>query len=265
MLQETTLKPAAHLTCVDASRERGRRGSPRLLGRRHAPHRGPARRPAGPARAAPTSRAPTATPTPPSWRRAWPRSRRSRSRSGSIPQKHPESPSIEHDIDVLKAKIDAGRDPGDHPVLLRHRRLPALRGAGARGRGSPSRSCPAIMPVTNFKGLRRMAQRCRHRGARLAGQPVRGPRRRSRHAPADRRRVAAEMCARLEEEGFSDFHFYTLNRADLVYAICRVLGIAGAGRRMTSARPHRRAEGGRARAHPDPRRVVGRDAADATA
>ncbi len=37
--------------------------------------------------------------------------------------------------------------------------------------------------------------------------------------------VAAEMCAKLEEEGFSDFHFYTLNRADLVYAICRVLGV----------------------------------------
>jgi len=37
--------------------------------------------------------------------------------------------------------------------------------------------------------------------------------------------VAAEMCARLVEEGFSDFHFYTLNRADLVYAICRVLGV----------------------------------------
>jgi methylenetetrahydrofolate reductase (NADPH) len=37
--------------------------------------------------------------------------------------------------------------------------------------------------------------------------------------------VAAEMCARLAEEGFGDFHFYTLNRADLVYAICRVLGV----------------------------------------
>ena len=33
------------------------------------------------------------------------------------------------------------------------------------------------------------------------------------------------MCARLAEEGFADFHFYTLNRADLVYAICRVLGV----------------------------------------
>ena len=37
--------------------------------------------------------------------------------------------------------------------------------------------------------------------------------------------VATEMCARLGEEGFSDFHFYTLNRADLTYAICRVLGV----------------------------------------
>ena len=37
--------------------------------------------------------------------------------------------------------------------------------------------------------------------------------------------VASEMCARLSEEGFRDFHFYTLNRADLTYAICRVLGL----------------------------------------
>ena len=37
--------------------------------------------------------------------------------------------------------------------------------------------------------------------------------------------VATEMCVRLAEEGYSDFHFYTLNRADLVYAICRVLGV----------------------------------------
>jgi methylenetetrahydrofolate reductase (NADPH) len=37
--------------------------------------------------------------------------------------------------------------------------------------------------------------------------------------------VATEMSVRLAEEGFSAFHFYTLNRADLVYAICRVLGV----------------------------------------
>jgi methylenetetrahydrofolate reductase (NADPH) len=37
--------------------------------------------------------------------------------------------------------------------------------------------------------------------------------------------VAAEMCAKLQEEGFSELHFYTLNRADLVYALCRMLGV----------------------------------------
>ncbi|HEX7884729.1 MAG TPA: methylenetetrahydrofolate reductase, partial [Phenylobacterium sp.] len=40
--------------------------------------------------------------------------------------------------------------------------------------------------------------------------------------------VASEMCARLAEEGFGDFHFYTLNRADLTYAICRILGVRDA-------------------------------------
>ena len=84
---------------------------------------------------------------------------------------------------------------------------------------------PGIMPVSNYKGLVRMAGPC--------GIPVPGwlanlfdgldddPETRRLIACS----VAAEMCARLEEEGFSDFHFYTLNRADLVYAICRVLGV----------------------------------------
>jgi methylenetetrahydrofolate reductase (NADPH) len=84
---------------------------------------------------------------------------------------------------------------------------------------------PGIMPVTNFKGLVRMA------GANGVSVPDwlahlfegldKDPDTRRLIAGA----VAAEMCARLEEEGFQDLHFYTLNRADLVYAICRVLGV----------------------------------------
>ena len=82
-----------------------------------------------------------------------------------------------------------------------------------------------VMPVTNFKGLRRMAE---PRGVAIPdwmGSLFEG----LDEDPETRRliagSVAAEMCARLEEEGFNDFHFYTLNRADLVYAICRVLGL----------------------------------------
>jgi len=84
---------------------------------------------------------------------------------------------------------------------------------------------PGIMPVSNYNGLRKMV------GPMGVTLPAwleklfdgldRDPDTRRLLAAS----VATEMCARLAEEGFSDFHFYTLNRADLVYAICRVLGV----------------------------------------
>jgi methylenetetrahydrofolate reductase (NADPH) len=84
---------------------------------------------------------------------------------------------------------------------------------------------PGIMPVTNFKGLQKMAGACATSIPAWLGNLFEGL-----DDDADTRRliacsVAAEMCAKLEEQGFSGFHFYTLNRADLVYAICRVLGV----------------------------------------
>ena len=84
---------------------------------------------------------------------------------------------------------------------------------------------PGVMPVSNFAGLQRMCGAC---GARIPDWLKAhfdglddDPETRKLLAAS----VAAETCARLQEEGFSDFHFYTLNRADLVYAICRVLGV----------------------------------------
>jgi methylenetetrahydrofolate reductase (NADPH) len=143
---------------------------------------------------------------------------------GVYPEKHPESPSIDHDIDVLKAKIDAGATRAvsqfffDIDAFLRFRDR-------VRAAGITLPLTPGIMPVSNFNGLKRMSAAC---GASV-------PEWLAAHFdgldddPETRRllaaSVAAEMCARLQEEGFSDFHFYTLNRADLVYAICRVLGV----------------------------------------
>ena len=84
---------------------------------------------------------------------------------------------------------------------------------------------PGIMPVSNFKGLQRMADPCGIPIPTWLGGLFDG----LDNDPETRRliacSVAAETCAKLAEEGFSDFHFYTLNRADLVYAICRVLGV----------------------------------------
>ena len=140
------------------------------------------------------------------------------------PQVHPESPSIDHDIDVLKAKVDAGATRAitqffyDIDSFLRF--MERVRKAGVTIPISPG-----IMPVSNYKGLQKMAGPV---GialpdwlANLFGGLDKDPDTRRLIAAS----VATEMCASLAEEGFSDFHFYTLNRADLVYAICRVLGV----------------------------------------
>jgi len=143
---------------------------------------------------------------------------------GVHPQVHPESGTLAREIDVLKAKVDAGATRAlsdfffDIDGFLRFR--DAVRAAGVE-----VPIVPGIMPVTNFAGLVRMS--------RPMGVPV--PDWLANHFagldddPATRRLVAAsvatEMCAQLEEEGFSSFHFYTLNRAELTLAICRVLGV----------------------------------------
>jgi methylenetetrahydrofolate reductase (NADPH) len=143
---------------------------------------------------------------------------------GVYPEKHPESPSLDHDVDVLKAKVDAGATRAisqfffDIDAFLRfHDKV--------RAAGIKIPIVPGVMPVTNFQGLRRMAEACRTAVpawmANLFDGLDEDPDTRRLIAGA----VASETCARLEEEGFSEFHFYTLNRADLVYAICRVLGL----------------------------------------
>ncbi len=143
---------------------------------------------------------------------------------GAYPEKHPESPSLAHDIDVLKAKVDAGATQAisqfffDIDAFLRFVDK-------ARDAGIAIPIIPAIMPVTNFKGLKRMAAACEATVPVWLANLFDGL-----DDDPDTRRliacsVAAEMCAKLEEQGFKDFHFYTLNRADLVYALCRVLGV----------------------------------------
>jgi len=223
MLDETTLKPAAHLTCVGASRaevdevvrdywESGirhivalRGDPPGAIGGAYEPradgYLNATELTAGILKVAPFEVS-----------------------VSLYPQVHPESPGIDHDIDVLKAKVDAGATRAitqfffDTDVFLRF--MDRVRKAGVTIPISPG-----IMPVSNFKGLQRMAEPC---GIPLPGWL--GGLFDGLDDDPDTRRliagsVAAEMCAKLAEEGFSDFHFYTLNRADLVYAICRVLGV----------------------------------------
>jgi methylenetetrahydrofolate reductase (NADPH) len=223
ILDETGLKPAAHLTCVDASREQvdeviraywdagirhivSLRGDPPgAIGGAYVP-RADGYLNATDLTAGITSIAPFEVSV------------------GLYPHVHPESGSLAHDIDVLKAKIDAGATRAitqfffDIDGFLRF--VDQVRKAGVT-----IPILPGIMPVNNFKGLQKMAGQIGIGLPDWLGSLFDGL-----DKDPDTRRliacsVAAEMCAKLEEEGFSDFHFYTLNRADLVYAICRVLGV----------------------------------------
>ena len=223
ILRETTLVPAAHLTCVDASRDEvdavardywsagvrhvvALRGDPPgKLGGAYEP------RADGYANATELTA-------------ALKRIANFDVTVGLYPQTHPESPSVAHDIDVLKAKIDAGATRAitqfffDVDGFLRF--IDQVRKAGVTIPISPG-----IMPVSNFNGLVKMAGPCGIAIPHWLGNLFEG----LDDDPETRRliagSIAAETCARLEEEGFDDFHFYTLNRADLVYGLCRVLGV----------------------------------------
>ena len=208
ILTETTMKPAAHLTCVEASRDEvdqviaeykaigvdhivALRGDPPGSAVSGGSGIGGVYQPRADGYANATELA-----------RAIQRVGGFQTSVGVYPEKHPESPSIEHDIDAFLRFRDRVRAAGVSIPLI-----------------------PGIMPVSNFAGLQRMSASCGASVPAWLAAHFEGldddPETRKLVAAS----VAAETCARLQEEGFSDFHFYTLNRADLVYAICRILGV----------------------------------------
>ena len=222
ILDETHLKPAAHLTCVDASREevdeviRGYWDA----GVRHIVS----------LRGDPPTGFGDYTPRADGYQNATELTAAIKKIGdfevsvGVYPEKHPQSPSLAFDLDVLRQKVDAGATRGisqfffEPHTFLRYR--DAVADAGIR-----IDLTPGIMPVTNFKGLRRMATACE---AAVPGWMERlfeglddDAETRKLLASA----VAVEMCLGLEREGVENFHFYTLNRADLVFAIGRILGL----------------------------------------
>jgi methylenetetrahydrofolate reductase (NADPH) len=140
------------------------------------------------------------------------------------PEKHPESASVAADLDNLKAKVDAGASRVitqfffDNAHYLRF-----LEAARAKGIWAPI--LPGIVPIHNFKQVAGFAGRC---GATIPSWMAR----RFDGIEADVQTthlvaaaVAAEQVMDLVDQGIRQFHFYTLNRADLVYAICHLLGL----------------------------------------
>lgn len=142
----------------------------------------------------------------------------------AYPEMHPDSQTLAADLENLKRKVDAGAnraitqfffEPDQYFRFLDH----------CQSYGIDVPIIPGILPVTNFKTLKQFA------GATGASIPswmadlFEGlddrPETRA-HVAAT---VASETCRRLYEGGVRDFHFYTLNRSDLTYAICHMLGI----------------------------------------
>ena len=142
----------------------------------------------------------------------------------AYPETHPEAPSAEADLDNLRKKIDAGASRAitqfffdtDDYLRFRDRCVAA---------GIHVSIVPGILPITRFPQVTRFAARC---GAKIPNWLA------ERFAGLDddaetRRLIAAngaiEQVSRLRHHGVDEFHFYTLNRAELTYAICHALGL----------------------------------------
>ena len=227
---ETALTPAAHLTCVDASRGEvdaviadfarsgirnfvALRGDPREgVGASYRPHDD------GYANGAELVAA----------------LRRAGDFDISVsayPEKHPESPDFATDIDMLKRKVDAGATRAitqfffDNDTYERY--VERVRRAGIL-----VPIVPGVLPIHNFAQVANFASRCgahvpawlARRFEGLAGDP-------QTHMLVAAA-VAAEQVHDLVERGVGDFHFYTMNRADLPVAICHMIGLRPAEQRQ---------------------------------
>jgi methylenetetrahydrofolate reductase (NADPH) len=149
----------------------------------------------------------------------------------AYPEKHPESAGGRSRHRHAQAQGRRRRDAGDHAVLLRERQYFRYLDR-VRARGIEIPIVPGHRAGAELQAGERFAERC---GAsvpdwlaeRFEGSTT------TRDPQADRRRGGGRAGARSADRGRHDFHFYTMNRADLVYAICHLLGLrpGAAGRR----------------------------------
>jgi methylenetetrahydrofolate reductase (NADPH) len=223
ILSETTLAPAAHLTCVAATCEEvdsvirnycvagvrhivALRGDPiGGIGEKFAPHPGGYRNGAdlvaGIKRIADIEVSVAA-----------------------YPEKHPDSPTVAADIDMLKAKVEAGATRAMTQFFFENdlyfRYLDRVR---ARGIFIPI--VPGILAVQNFKQTTNFAARCGASVPEWLAERFEGLDDDAATRKLIAAAVAAEQVLDLLDRGVTDFHFYTMNRADLVYAVCHLLGL----------------------------------------
>jgi len=218
------LNVAAHLTCVDASREEtleiastyADAGVTEIVALRGDAPKGAARftpHPDGFADSVALVEALAAT-------------GRFHIRVGAYPERHPDSADTAADVEWLKRKIGAGANSAITQFFFEPETFLRFRDACA-AEGITAPILPGILPIENWNGVRRFAARC--------GQTV--PDwldKRFEATPPDNHealavRLCYELCTRLIDEGVEDLHFYTLNRPHMSRDVCLALGIRGAG------------------------------------
>ena len=143
---------------------------------------------------------------------------------GVYPEKHPESVSLDADIEMLKRKVDAGADRAITQFFFDNDKFEAyLEKVRAAGLDIPV--VPGIVPVHNFTQVAGFASRAGASVPDWLARRFEGLEDDAATRQLVAAAVAAEQVLDLVDRGVTDFHFYTMNRADLVYAICHLLGM----------------------------------------
>jgi methylenetetrahydrofolate reductase (NADPH) len=146
----------------------------------------------------------------------------------AYPETHPEAPSAQADIDNLKRKIDAGATRAITQFFFEPETFFRFRDKAAAS-GVNTEIVPGIMPVTNFAAITRMSGMTGTAIPDWLGRLFEGL---DDHPPARQlvaATLAAELCRKLYAGGVKQFHFYTLNRSELSYAISHLLGLRPKG------------------------------------
>ncbi|WP_057884077.1 methylenetetrahydrofolate reductase [NAD(P)H] [Tsuneonella troitsensis] len=221
IIRETGIPAAAHLTCVDATRDEidaiareywdigvrhivALRGDVAEPGAAYAPHpqgyANAAELVAGLKRIAPFEIS-----------------------VGAYPEKHPDSADEVADLDNLKRKVDAGASRAITQFFFEPECFFRFRDKAAAA-GIEAEIVPGIMPVMSFASVQRMSGLCGTAIPPWMERLFDGLDERPAARQLVSATVAAELCRRLYAGDVRNFHFYTLNRAELSYAICHLLG-----------------------------------------